>query len=132
LVTEYKVDPNRICFEITEYTAFMDQDQALNTMKKLKQRGFEIALDDFGVMYSSMSYLVELPYDYVKIDRGFVEDIGKNVKKRSLVKSLLTLAKDLNIIVIAEGVNNELELRELEMLGVKYIQGFYFQRPYKI
>jgi EAL domain-containing protein (putative c-di-GMP-specific phosphodiesterase class I) len=83
-------------------------------------------------MYSSMSYLVELPYDYVKIDRGFVEDIGKNVKKRSLVKSLLTLAKDLNIIVIAEGVNNELELRELEMLGVKYIQGFYFQRPYKI
>lgn len=132
LIDDYAVDPNKICFEITEHTSFIDINQALLTMKELKKLGFSLALDDFGVMYSSLSYLVELPYDYVKIDRGFIDSIHENVKKQSLVKSLITLSEELDIKVIAEGVTKESELKVLEGLGVEYIQGYYYQKPFRM
>ncbi len=132
LVDKYSINTSKICFEITEHAAFMDIDQALKTMEELKKLGFSLALDDFGVMYSSMSYLIKLPYDYVKIDKEFIRDIDSNIKKRSLVKSLIMLSKDLGIKVIAEGVENESELNVLKTLGVRHMQGFYFKRPYKM
>jgi EAL domain-containing protein (putative c-di-GMP-specific phosphodiesterase class I) len=88
-----------------------------------------LSIDDFGTGYSSLSYLKQFPIDKLKIDRAFVMDIESNNDDKILAKSIIDLAHNLNLSVIAEGVENDQQLKIIEQLGAEEIQGFYFSKP---
>jgi EAL domain-containing protein (putative c-di-GMP-specific phosphodiesterase class I) len=98
-------------------------------MHQLKDIGFKLSIDDFGTGYSSLSYLKQFPIDKLKIDRAFVMDIESNNDDKILAKSIIDLAHNLNLSVIAEGVENDQQLAIIEQLGAEEIQGFYFSKP---
>ena len=98
-------------------------------MHQLKDIGFKLSIDDFGTGYSSLSYLKQFPIDKLKIDRAFVMDIESNDDDKILAKSIIDLAHNLNLSVVAEGVENDQQLTIIEQLGAEEIQGFYFSKP---
>jgi EAL domain-containing protein (putative c-di-GMP-specific phosphodiesterase class I) len=91
--------------------------------------GYSVALDDFGTGYSSLSYLANLDVNNLKIDKSFVEKMLKNTKSKNIVKSLVRMAKDLKLSVIAEGVENQKEWEMLKSFGCTYIQGYFYSKP---
>lgn len=107
------VDPN-----ISEYL-----------LNKLNQLGVKINLDDFGTGYSSLSYLNRLPVDGIKIDRSFLMNITKNKSNKVIVESIIILAKQLNLTIIAEGVETKEQLNYLQRLKGRFIQGYYYSHP---
>ncbi len=117
-----------IDFELTE-SALLDSTEYSHTMlTEIKRLGFRIGLDDFGTGYSSFSYLQRLPIDKIKIDRQFVTSMGASKQALAIVSATLTLAHNLDLGVIAEGVENAEQMRQLRMLGCKLQQGFFFSR----
>lgn len=123
------VEPTQIELEITE-TRLMDHAiLGPERLGQLKAQGFRIAVDDFGIGYSSLSYLRDLPLDTLKIDRSFVANIVTDPGSLSIVRTVLALAKTLHLDVIAEGVENESQLGLLASEGCRHIQGFHFSRP---
>ncbi|WP_293394542.1 EAL domain-containing protein [Nevskia sp.] len=117
-----------IDFELTE-SALLDSTEYSHTMlTEIKRLGFRIGLDDFGTGYSSFSYLQRLPIDKIKIDRQFVTSMGASKQALAIVSATLTLAQNLDLGVIAEGVENTAQMRQLRILGCKLQQGFYFTR----
>lgn len=118
-----------IIFEITETAALPDFAKAQEHIEKLKSMGCAIALDDFGVGYSSFHSVRELALDYVKIDGSFVLDILDNHKNRYFVRSLCRIARDLGLLTIAEYVENEQLSHELHRIGVDFSQGYYIGKP---
>lgn len=126
---EADVDPQFIELEITESLLIGDIEQSIHIMHKLKEIGFKLSIDDFGTGYSSLSYLKQFPIDKLKIDRAFVMDIESNNDDKILAKSIIDLAHNLNLSVIAEGVENDQQLEIIEQLGAEEIQGFYFSKP---
>ena len=123
------VAPGRIDIEITETATSYDFAQAHTAVSTLKALGVGISLDDFGTGYSSLSHVHRLPLDKIKIDRSFVTDIESDAASRKIVRSLLTLCKDLKITCIVEGVETEAQLKVLTKLGCAFVQGYYFARP---
>ncbi len=123
------VAPRRIDIEITETATSYDFAQAHSAVMTLKALGVGISLDDFGTGYSSLSHVHRLPLDKIKIDRSFVTDIETNAASRKIVRSLLTLCKDLKIACVVEGVETEAQLKVLAKLGCAFVQGYYFARP---
>ncbi len=121
--------PGRIDIEITETATSYDFAQAHTAVSTLKALGVGISLDDFGTGYSSLSHVHRLPLDKIKIDRSFVTDIESDAASRKIVRSLLTLCKDLKITCIVEGVETEAQLKVLTKLGCAFVQGYYFARP---
>ncbi|TAU79554.1 EAL domain-containing protein (plasmid) [Rhizobium leguminosarum] len=120
---------SRLCLELTE-TAFLDQGGvSINKMRALRDRGVVIALDDFGTGYSSMSYLADLPLDKLKIDQSFVRRMNGNPSIFEIVRAIISLAHGLNLVVVAEGVETELEAEALHRLGCETGQGYLFGRP---
>ena len=117
-----------IDFELTE-SALLDSTEYSHTMlTEIKRLGFRIGLDDFGTGYSSFSYLQRLPIDKIKIDRQFVTAMGGSKQALAIVSATLTLAQNLDLGVIAEGVESTEQMRQLRILGCKFQQGFYFAR----
>lgn len=117
-----------IDFELTE-SALLDSTEYSHTMlTEIKRLGFRIGLDDFGTGYSSFSYLQRLPIDKIKIDRQFVTSMGASKQALAIVSATLSLAQNLDLGVIAEGVENTEQMRQLRMLGCRLQQGFYFTR----
>ena len=117
-----------IDFELTE-SALLDSTEYSHTMlTEIKRLGFRIGLDDFGTGYSSFSYLQRLPIDKIKIDRQFVIAMGASKQALAIVSATLTLAQNLDLGVIAEGVESTEQMRQLRLLGCKLQQGFYFTR----
>jgi diguanylate cyclase (GGDEF)-like protein len=117
-----------IDFELTE-SALLDSTEYSHTMlTEIKRLGFRIGLDDFGTGYSSFSYLQRLPIDKIKIDRQFVTSMGVSKQALAIVSATLTLAQNLDLGVIAEGVESTAQMRQLRILGCKLQQGFYFTR----
>ncbi|WP_293369235.1 EAL domain-containing protein [Nevskia sp.] len=117
-----------IDFELTE-SALLDSTEYSHTMlTEIKRLGFRIGLDDFGTGYSSFSYLQRLPIDKIKIDRQFVTAMGASKQALAIVSATLTLAQNLDLGVIAEGVESTEQMRQLRILGCKLQQGFYFTR----
>ncbi len=117
--------------EITE-SVFMDNLEAgLCQLQRLREAGVSLQIDDFGTGYSSLSYLHELPLDSLKIDRSFIWklDSSKKHSNGEIVQTILTLARSLNLTVVAEGIETEAQLRILEKLECDYGQGFYFAKP---
>lgn len=101
----------------------------IETLSKLKRTGIRLAIDDFGTGYSSLSYLKYFPIDTLKIDRAFVADIATDPFDRALAKAVLTLAAELKVDCIAEGVETQEQLEILRGLGCRRIQGYYFSKP---
>jgi diguanylate cyclase (GGDEF)-like protein/PAS domain S-box-containing protein len=116
-------------FEITETTIMKDPTEAIETLRKLKQKAVTIAIDDFGVSYSSLNYLNRFPIDAVKIDRSFIRDLSENRKGKEIVEMMISLAHKLNLRVTAEGVENEEQVKYLIDKGCDEMQGYYFSKP---
>ncbi len=115
--------------EITEGTLLNDIEHAINTLNQLKQLGISIALDDFGTGYSSLSYLKKLPIDVLKIDRGFINHMLQQPKDRAIVKTIVELGHQLNMVVLAEGIETEEQASFMRDQGCHVAQGFLFARP---
>ena len=128
-LTEADIDPQFIELEITESLLIGDIDKSILIMHQLKDIGFKLSIDDFGTGYSSLSYLKQFPIDKLKIDRAFVMDIESNHDDKVLAKTIIDLAHNLNLSVVAEGVENAQQLTIIEQLGAEEIQGFYFSKP---
>jgi EAL domain-containing protein (putative c-di-GMP-specific phosphodiesterase class I) len=98
-------------------------------LKKLKRKGFSLAMDDFGTGYSSMAYLRRFPFDMIKIDQSFIADLGQNTEAEAIVRAMLNLGRELGLCMIAEGVETNAQWQFLEAEGCDEIQGFWFSRP---
>lgn len=119
----------RLELEVTESVLIEDADRALAALGKLKTRGARIVLDDFGTGYSSLSMLGRFPFDKLKIDRSFVQDLSENGDSEAIVRAILALGKSLNMVVAAEGVENLAQLDVLKAAGCHLVQGFLLGRP---
>ncbi len=115
--------------EITESLLIQDSQNPLRILNALRERGILLALDDFGTGYSSLSYLKKFPLQLLKIDRAFINDIGRDASDEVLVSAIIAMAKSLSLDIVAEGVETESQLRFLRERGVELIQGYYFSPP---
>ena len=123
------IDPNNLTLEMTESVLMTHPQEATNKLLQLRSLGVRLHIDDFGTGYSSLSYLHHLPVDTLKIDRSFVSRIGKNEEKGEIVGTIATLAHNLGMEVIAEGVETAVQLTQVKALECESAQGFYFSRP---
>ena len=114
--------------EITEGTVMQSPPQAIETMKKLRARGIHLAMDDFGTGYSSLAYLKQFPLNTLKIDKAFIDDMN-NARGRNMVDTIMTIAHNLNLSVVAEGVEQQAQLDMLRKLRCDVIQGYYYSKP---
>lgn len=130
-IEQYKIDPDKIEFELTESIVLDDIDDTLVKMKALRKTGVRFSLDDFGTGYSSLSYLTLLPFDQIKIDQSFTRNIGTE-RSDVIVQTIIGMAKNLGMEVIAEGVETELQRQFLEQHGCPVLQGYLFSKPIPI
>jgi len=126
---EYEIDPEQICFEITETTAIGNMQAATDFIHKLKDIGCLFSLDDFGSGFSSFNYLKNLPVDFLKIDGIFVKDMDEDSVNRAMVKAINSLGQVIGLKTIAEFVRNADIIEELKTIGVDYIQGYEIGKP---
>jgi diguanylate cyclase (GGDEF)-like protein len=128
-LAESGLPATQLCLEITESTVMRDVDRTIATLLELKQLGVQLAIDDFGVGFSSLSQLKRLPpVDMLKIDKSFIDGIGAQ-DARAIVAAILTLAGALELTTVAEGVEAEAQATELATLGCELAQGYLFARP---
>jgi diguanylate cyclase (GGDEF)-like protein/PAS domain S-box-containing protein len=125
---QYNVIPSRIKIEITEGMLLEKIDLAISTMKQLKILGFKLSLDDFGTGFSSLNYLKQFPIDILKIDRSFIMGMHESTVDQSIVRSIINLADNLNLSVVAEGVELTEHLEFLQQLNCQEYQGYYFSK----
>lgn len=121
--------PEHLCLELTERCRLLDMNFLRNEIIFLKSYGIKIALDDFGTGFSSLNLLRELPIDYIKIDRGFVSEIENNKADQSIVKAVMTCARELDIGVCVEGIENERLRDYLQNYPAQGYQGYYYSKP---
>lgn len=121
--------PERLELEITETALLTEDAAALACLRDLRSLGVSIALDDFGTGYSTLSRLLAFPIDRIKIDRSFVQELGAKGESASIIQAVVGLARDLSIKVTAEGVETNLQLRQLHGLGCDEVQGYLLSKP---
>ncbi len=114
--------------EITEGTVMQSPTLAIDTMKKLRARGIHLAMDDFGTGYSSLAYLKQFPLNTLKIDKAFIDDMN-TARGRNMVDTIVTIAHNLNLTVVAEGVEQAEQLQQLRQLRCEIIQGYFYSKP---
>ena len=129
IISSSGFDPKRIDFEITETAIVYDFNLAVSTIEALKAVGCGISLDDFGTGYSSLSQLHSLPLNKIKIDRSFVMDLHRNPASYKIVKSMITLSRDMGLECIVEGVETIEEVYALKALGCTFVQGYHYSKP---
>lgn len=129
IINETGIDPNYFVLEITESIAIIDIEYTLEMLKRLKALGICISIDDFGTGYSSLYKLKEMNVDELKIDRSFIKDIELDSKNEKIAKAIIILANELNLKVIAEGVETKEQLEFLKKNGCNKAQGFYYSKP---
>jgi EAL domain-containing protein (putative c-di-GMP-specific phosphodiesterase class I) len=124
------VDPRRLMFEITETTAMQNIEKTSRTIEALQSRGYTVAIDDFGTGYSSLAYLQRFRFDQIKVDGSFMRDLVAGGRRGSaLLSAVMTLARALQIEVVAEGVETESQFLTLRELACDQMQGFLLSRP---
>ena len=128
-VRQAGVAPARVQIEITESAIFADAERAAETLRALRDKGFRIALDDFGTGYSSLHNIRTFALDCLKIDRSFIDGMGRERESAAIVHSVIHLARALGIGVIAEGVETEVQVQALRLAGASHLQGFFFSHP---
>jgi diguanylate cyclase (GGDEF)-like protein/PAS domain S-box-containing protein len=129
VLSETKMDPSLIEFEITESLLMNDPEGAARTLRSLKESGVRLSMDDFGTGYSSLGYLKRFPIDTLKIDRSFVHDISTDADGATLTRAIIHLAQNLRLKVVAEGVETEEQLAFLRANGCDEMQGYLFAEP---
>ena len=129
ILKEYPVPPKTICFELTE-TEFMGMDiRGMETLARLRDLGFKIAIDDFGKGYSSLTRLRDTRIDVLKIDRSFVEKLVDDERTQMVVESIITLSHRLQLTIVAEGIETPEQLELLKQLDCHEFQGFLLAKP---
>ena len=128
ILEEYKIPTNLIEIEITEATSQTNQFLSISIIKKLKDRGIRVLMDDFGIGFSNVGNLKKIPFDVVKIDKSFIDDIVTDTKSREIVKFLIGLCKVNGMEVVAEGVDNKEQVEILKKAKCDTIQGFYYSQ----
>jgi EAL domain-containing protein (putative c-di-GMP-specific phosphodiesterase class I) len=128
-LAEVGMDPTLLELEITESMMMHNTDKTIQVLAGLKKMGIRIAIDDFGIGYSSLSHLKQLPIDIIKIDRSFIMDIPGDQADEAIADAIIAMGKSLKILVVAEGVEALEQLQFLRSRGCDEIQGFFFSRP---
>ncbi len=129
LIAAAGVNPERICFEITESVLMDDLDSTIASLRSLKDLGVGLAVDDFGTGYSSLAYLKRFPVDSVKVDRSFINGLGIDAEDSAIVQAVIGMSKALRLATVAEGVETEAQVMALQSLGCDIGQGYHFSRP---
>lgn len=128
-VVRSRIDPTQLVFEITESAAVAELAKAESCIVAMKKQGYRFSLDDFGVGFSSFSYLKHLPVDQIKIDGSFIQHFDRNREDQIFVRAILQLAGELGLETVAEYVGSAATLDLLIDMGVDYVQGYYIARP---
>jgi len=126
---ESGLDPSHLEVEITEGLLLKDLDAGLHRLELLKKIGVRVALDDFGTGFTSLSYLTQIPVDKLKIDQSFVAELEADKGSKAIVSSIITLGHNLDMKVIAEGVETDAQYRILNQAGCDEIQGYFISYP---
>jgi EAL domain-containing protein (putative c-di-GMP-specific phosphodiesterase class I) len=129
LIHQYKVPPEKLCFEITETTAITNMYTATAFIAQLQKLGFSVALDDFGSGLSSFEYLKKFPVDILKIDGIFIQNLPQSKTDSVIVDAIGRVAQSMNLKTVAEYVESEEILKLLADIGVTYAQGFFTGKP---
>jgi EAL domain-containing protein (putative c-di-GMP-specific phosphodiesterase class I) len=129
VLAEHGVAPERLVLEITEEALLEDWDTAVDVVSELRELGVGVAVDDFGTGYSSMRYLRRFETSTLKIDREFVEVVADEPRTRALVASVIDLARALDLVTVAEGIETLDQLEVLRALGCRRAQGYLFDKP---
>jgi diguanylate cyclase (GGDEF)-like protein/PAS domain S-box-containing protein len=129
ILAETGLSADSLQLEITESVMMKDDESTIATLRALRDLGVKLAIDDFGTGYSSLRYLKRLPIDTLKIDRSFVKGLGRDPKDTAIVRTVITFAKALNLVVNGEGIETVQQLAHLLSMGCDIGQGFYFRKP---
>ncbi|MFQ8705867.1 MAG: EAL domain-containing protein [Thomasclavelia sp.] len=129
IVAQYSVPKKYLEVEITESMCLIDYKSLKNRINKIREAGFQVSVDDFGTDSSNLALLAMAKFDILKIDKSFVKDIISNKHAQTIVEAMVGVCDKINIQLIAEGVENELQLEVLKKCGVKTVQGFLFSKP---
>lgn len=132
IIADNEIAPRLLELEVTETTLMNNFQSALLALKRLSSRGITIAIDDFGTGYSSLSYLKNLPVNNLKIDRAFIKDLDRDDNDKEIVKMLISMAHSMNMIVIAEGVEEQSQLDLLREYGCDEMQGYLLSQPVSV
>ncbi len=129
LLKQHNLTTSMLKVELTESALVEDESGTRTVLNALQSTGLKISLDDFGTGFSSLSYLLELPLDQLKIDKMFVDNLVHDERSRSVFKHVVNLAHDLNLEVVVEGVEDEEQVKLVNQSNVDFIQGYYFYKP---
>ncbi|MFK5983961.1 MAG: EAL domain-containing protein [Pseudomonadota bacterium] len=129
ILSETGLLAQRLSLEITEGLLVIDNDRTMRQLQKIREMGAKLSIDDFGTGYSSLSYLKKFPISTLKIDRSFIMELPDNVEDAALVDGILSMAKSLNLNVVAEGVETRQQVEFLKSKKCQYLQGFLFSKP---
>ena len=132
LIEEYELDPSMLRVEITETVMMNDEENRMKTLVDFKDAGFIVEMDDFGSGYSSLNLLKDMPVDLLKIDMVFLRQSVHDVKARKIVKNIIRMTEDLEMISLVEGVETEAQFEALREMGCNLYQGYYFSKPVPI
>lgn len=129
VIAETGIDASSLKLELTESAVMENAETAILMLKQIKKTGVQISIDDFGTGYSSLSYLHRFPIDLLKVDRSFVSAMEENSENGEIVRTVIALAKALNLKVVAEGIESIHQYHQLKILGCEYGQGYLFSKP---
>lgn len=129
LADKYELDPSQIELEITESVFFEDTERLINMIKRLKDMGFVISMDDFGSGYSTLNFMKTLPVDVIKIDGGFFMKNEMDKKSRAIISAIIQLSKNLDFNIVSEGVETKEQVDFVREQGARCVQGYYFYKP---
>ena len=123
------LSPKNLTLEVTESLAINDMERMKEILNRIKALGVSLALDDFGTGYSSLNHIREIPIDVIKVDQSFVKDLAEDAYSQSFIKMVAELAETIGVSVCVEGIETPAQFKVLQGMKVKYIQGYYFDRP---
>lgn len=129
VIRDTGIDPASLKLELTESAVMDNAETAILMLKQIKETGVTVSIDDFGTGYSSLSYLHRFPIDLLKVDRSFVSAMEENTENGEIVRTVIALAKALNLKVVAEGIESIHQFHQLRILGCEYGQGYLFSKP---
>jgi len=131
-LAETGLDPSHLELEVTETCAMKDTDKSIDILNSIKKLGVRVSIDDFGTGYSSLSYLKKFPVNTLKVDRAFVRDIPDDTDDMAITTAIIQMASNLDVTVVAEGVETKEQRDFLAGKGCAMAQGYYFSRPLPI
>jgi diguanylate cyclase (GGDEF)-like protein len=129
VLQKYKIKPQFLEFEVTESVSMVSLQASLKVLQQLREIGVGVSIDDFGTGYSSLAYLKQFPVDTLKIDKAFIMNMLEDHNDRTIVESIVSLSKAMDLKIVAEGVETMEHVRLLKKMDVDYGQGYYFSKP---